>query len=68
MPSQQVINELQQYRDNLIINPVTTGTFIQACENFYQYFETMTGEQIGSLEDADWWFNEWSGRDWLNEI
>ena len=60
MPSQQVINELQSMRQDLIMYPIVTGTFTQACENYYQHFEMMTGGQIGSLQDADYLFNEWN--------
>ena len=68
MPSQQIINELQSMRQDLIMYPIVTGTFAQACENYYQHFELMTGEQIGSLQDADYLFNEWNGNEWLNDI
>jgi len=66
VPNQQVINDLACLKDDLLINPVSN--FNQACENFYQHFEMMTGEQVGSLNDVEWWINHWNGNDWLNEI
>lgn len=59
-PTQQTINELQQWRRDLITNPDYQASFKQACEAFYHQVGVIIGEDVQSLSEFDTLVQYWN--------